>query len=58
MAKRSICYLPFGLSKVALTVFAFFMATVQVLPEKVSQPVHPVKVEPVSGFAVSVTEVL
>jgi hypothetical protein len=42
---------------VAVTVRAAFMVTMHVAPETLSQPVHPVKLEPVEGVAVSVTTV-
>jgi len=44
-------------SKVAVTDLAALMATVQVVPETVSQPLQPMKVEPKAGVAVMVTTV-
>jgi hypothetical protein len=44
-----------GTSKVAVTVFAMLIVTVQVVPEAVSHPLQPLKVDPLAGAAVSVT---
>ena len=44
-------------SKVPVTDRAAFIVTVQVVPEAVSHPVQPMKVEPVAGVAVRVTTV-
>jgi hypothetical protein len=41
----------------AVTDLARFMATVQVVPDTVSQPLQPVKVERNAGEALSVTTV-
>ena len=46
-----------GLKKVAEIDFDALMVTVQVVPEAESQPLHPVKVDPPLGAAVSVTTV-
>ena len=43
--------------KVAVTDLAAFILTVQVAPETASQPVQPLKLDPVAGVAVSVTAV-
>ena len=43
--------------KVAVTDLAAFMVTVQVAPETVSQPLQPLKLDPVPGVAVRVTTV-
>jgi len=43
--------------KVALTARAPPMVTLQVVPETVSQPLQPVKVDPPAGVAVRVTVV-
>jgi hypothetical protein len=43
---------------VAVTIVAVLIVTRQVLPEPVHAPDQPVKVEPVSAMAVSVTEEL
>jgi len=40
---------------VAVTNLAALMVTVQLLPETESQPVQPVRLDPVAGAAVSVT---
>ncbi len=40
------------LINLAVTVFAAFMVTVQVVPEATGHPIHPVKVDPVAGFAI------
>ena len=42
-------------SNVAVTVLAALMVTVHVVPETLSQPIQPKKVEPLAGVAVSVT---
>ena len=44
-------------AKVALTARAAFMATLQVVPETASQPLQPVKIDPLAGVAVRVTVV-
>ena len=44
-------------AKVAVTDFAAFMVTVQVVPETESQPLQPVSMEPAPGAAVKVTTV-
>src|SRR5438093_1279723 len=41
----------------AVTDLAAFMVTVQVVPETVSHPLQPVKMDPVAGLAVRVTGV-
>ena len=41
--------------KMAVIDFAAFMVTVQVVPEGVSHPLQPPKVEPLAALAVSVT---
>jgi len=43
--------------KSAVTDLAAFILTVQVLPEAMSQPVHPPKPESIPGVAVRVTVV-
>ena len=43
--------------KVAVTDLDAFMVTEQVVPETVSHPLQPVKVDPVAGVAVRVTTV-
>ena len=44
-------------AKVAVTDRAALMVTVQAVPETASQPLQPVKVDPVAGVAVRVTTV-
>jgi hypothetical protein len=44
-------------TKVAVTVLAAFMVTVQVAPDAVSHPVQPVWTDPAAAVAVSVTTV-
>ena len=44
--------------KSAVTDLAAFMVTVHVAPLTVSQPLHPLKIEPSAGDAVNVTAVL
>jgi len=44
-------------AKVAVTVLAAFMVTVQVAPDAVSHPVQPVWTDPAAAVAVSVTTV-
>src|SRR6266850_2411787 len=44
-----------GESKVAVTVLDAFMVTVQVVPDAVSQPFQPAKIDPLAALAVSVT---
>ena len=41
--------------KVTVTDFAALIVTVQLVPETVSHPLQPVKVDPLAGAAVSVT---
>ena len=40
-----------------MTDLAAFMVTVQVVPEAASQPLQPVKIDPLAGVAVRVTVV-
>ena len=43
--------------KFAVTRLLLFMTTVHVIPDTVSQPLQPVKIDSIAGVAVSVTVV-